>query len=129
MLAAAILFFSGVCAHILAGYIFDLTKRVAYYNNAIFTSLRMMKYVDDTIQAGLTGKYSLLSDAGLPEEKFEEEKEKDRKLVEFWREISIINIVASVPKKYRAVFKFKNWYQAMRVLDKAQVAADKQASI
>jgi hypothetical protein len=89
----------------------------------------MIKYVDETIQVGLVGKYSLLSDADTSEEKLEEEKEKDRKVVEFWREVSIINLVGSVPKKYRAVLKFKNWYQAMRVLDNAQDAAEKQVSI
>ena len=129
MLTAAILFFGGALAHKFASYIFDLTKRISYYNNAIFSSLRMMKYVDDTINAALVGKYSLMSEAGTTEEKVEEEKEKDKKVVEFWRNITIINLTASIPKKYRAVLKFKNWQQAMRILDKAVKAAEKQVSI
>jgi len=129
MLTAAILFFSGVLAHKFASYIFDLTKRISYYNNAIFSSLRMMKYVDDTINAALVGKYTLMLEAKTSEEEIEEEREKDRKVVEFWRQITIVNLVASIPKKYRVVLKFKNWHQAMRILDKAVSAAEKQVSI
>ncbi len=128
MLTAAILFFGGVFAHKFASYIFNLAKRISYYNNAIFTSLRMIKYVDETIQAGLEGKYSLLLESNATEEELEKEKEKDQKVVEFWRSISIINLVGSVPPRYRTVLKFKNWPQAMRILDKAQIAADKQVS-
>ena len=128
MLTAAMLFFSGVISHKFASYLFDLAKRISYYNNAIFSSLRMMKYVDDTINAALVGKYSLMLEGETSEEKIEEEKEKDRKVVEFWREISVVNLVGSVPKKYRAVLKFKNWHQAMRILDKAVNAAEKQES-
>tara|TARA_R100000315_G_C5181204_1_gene105091 strand:+ start:400 stop:789 length:390 start_codon:yes stop_codon:yes gene_type:complete len=128
MLTAAILFFGGVIAHKFASYIFDLSKRISYYNNAIFSSLRMMKYVDDTIRAALAGKYALMSEGGMSDEQVEKEKEKDEKVVEFWRNISIVNLVGSVPKKYRAVLKFKNWNQAMRILDKAVEAAAKQES-
>ena len=128
MLTAAILFFGGVIAHKFASYIFDLSKRISYYNNAIFSSLRMMKYVDDTIRAALAGKYALMSEGRMSDEQVEKEKEKDEKVVEFWRNISIVNLVGSVPKKYRAVLKFKNWNQAMRILDKAVEAAAKQES-
>jgi hypothetical protein len=128
MLTAAILFFSGVIAHKFASYIFDLSKRLSYYNNVIFSSLRMMKYVDDTISAALVGKYDLMSEGGMSEEQVEKEKDKDKKVVEFWRNISVINLVGSVPKKYRAVLKFKDWHQAMRILDKAVQAAEKQVS-
>ena len=87
-----------------------------------------MKYVDDTIRAALVGKYALMSEGGLSDEQVEKEKEKDEKVVEFWRNISIINLAGSIPKKYRAVLKFKDWRQAMRILDKAVQAAEKQVS-
>ena len=128
MLTAAILFFGGVFAHKFASYLFDVAKRTSYYNNAIFSSLRMMKYVDDTISAALVGKYTLMSEGGISDKKIEEEKEKDENVIEFWREISVVNLITSVPKKYRAVLKFKNWHQAMRILDKAVAAAEKQVS-
>ena len=128
MLTAAILFFGGVIAHKFASYIFDLSKRLSYYNEAIFSSLRMMKYVDDTISAALAGKYDLMLKGGMSEDQVEEEKERDKKVVDFWRNISVINLTGSVPKKYRAVLKFKDWRQAMRILDKAVQAAEKQVS-
>jgi len=124
MLEAAMLFFGGVIAHKFASYIFDMAKRVAYFNNIIFTSLRMLKYIDETMAAGFDAKYELIS-----EEKLAEEKEKDEKIIEFWRSVSIINLHNSVPPRFRTVLKFKDWREAMRLLDRAQNKADKQASI
>ena len=114
---ALFLFLAGVFSHQLGSYLFMEAKKILFFNDVAFGSLRIFKFVVESAEIMHKFKYEEMEKNKASEEEIEKEKEDDRKMLGVWKEVAITGIRQMLPPKMQPLLRFNNWEEAMRLLN------------
>ncbi len=114
---ALFLFLAGVFSHQLGSYLFMETKKILFFNDVAFGSLRIFKFVVEASEMMNKYKYEEMEKNKLSENEIEKEKDNDRKMLLVWKEVAITGIKQMLPPKMRPLLRFNNWEEAMILLN------------
>ena len=114
---ALFLFLAGVFSHQLGSYLFMQTKKILFFNDVAFGSLRIFKFVVEAAEMMHKFKYEEMEKNKVSEEEIEKEKNNDRKMLRVWKEVAITGIRQMLPPKMQPLLRFNNWEEAMRLLN------------
>jgi len=114
---ALFLFLAGVFSHQLGSYLFMETKKILFFNDVAFGSLRIFKFVVEASEMMNKHKYEEMEKNKLSENEIEKEKDNDRKMLLVWKEVAITGIKQMLPPKMRPLLRFNNWEEAMILLN------------
>ena len=117
MLEVFIWYFLGIVSYMLVSKLINYGTALRTYNEVIVSILQLLYVIDKGIEDANNIKYKILEDSGTSPEEVDEAREKDRLSLDLWKELMIQSLIMMVPPKYRSSVRFKNWRQAVKLLE------------
>jgi len=117
MLEVFIWYFLGIVSYMLVSKLINYGTALRTYNEVIVSILQLLYVIDKGIEDANNIKYKILEDSGTSPEEVDETREKDRLSLDLWKELMIQSLIMMVPPKYRSSVRFKNWRQAVKLLE------------
>ena len=93
------------------------TKKILFFNDVAFGSLRIFKFVVEAAEMMHEFKYEEMEKNKISEKEIEKEKDNDRKMLGVWKEVAITGIRQMLPLKIQPLLRFSTWEEAMRLLN------------
>ena len=117
MLEVFIWYFLGIVSYMLVTKLIDYGTALKNYNEVIVSILQILYVVDKGIEDANNIKYKVLEQANTAPSEIEEVRVKDKLSLDLWKELMIQSLIMMVPPKYRSSVRFKNWFQAEKLLE------------
>tara|TARA_Y100001973_G_C5175356_1_gene321559 strand:+ start:1347 stop:1727 length:381 start_codon:yes stop_codon:yes gene_type:complete len=117
MLEVFIWYFLGIVSYMLVSKLINYGTALRTYNEVIVSILQLLYVIDKGIEDANNIKYKILEDSGTSPEEVDETREEDRLSLDLWKELMIQSLIMMVPPKYRSSVRFKNWRQAVKLLE------------
>tara|TARA_R100001126_G_C4802145_1_gene137392 strand:+ start:239 stop:625 length:387 start_codon:yes stop_codon:yes gene_type:complete len=111
-------YFLGVFSYKIGSGIFLRSQALTVFNEAIHYSLTALKIANENILSAQEIKIQAMKDSGVEQELIDAAKVLDKEFVETWQVTSLYVLRKRTPPAFRYLASFKNWFQAMRHLDK-----------
>ena len=118
-------FLAGAVTYKVGTLVLSMSVSLALFNETIYHVLNILKMGDENYHAASELKYEVMKAANCSKEDTDEVKDKDRDIINLWRELSIAMILFACPGKVGQRLGFKNWDQAMRLLKKQEAKNEK----
>ena len=115
---AAFWFFGGVISHKFIDTIINAGRNYIILQNTFLSSLEVLSFSEVHIDNIQKVKYRHLKELKFSLDEVERIKEIDEGVINFWKFTTLSGLTNSMPKNFRAAFKFDNWDAAMRYLKK-----------
>ena len=93
------------------------TKKILFFNDVAFGSLRIFKFVVEAAEMMHKLKYEEMEKNKTLEEEIEKEKNNDKKMLRVWKEVAISGVKQMLPPKIQPLLRFSTWEEAMRLLN------------
>ena len=76
--------------------------------------IKLLIILEEDINSAAKLKYERLRSSGLSKEDLEEKADKDKQIVNIWKEVIISRLKTHWPKYYKDLLKFNNWREAKK---------------
>ena len=76
--------------------------------------LKLLFILEEDVQSVLELKHQHLKSSGTDEGEIKERVDKDKQVINIWREVIISRLRTQWPKYYRDLLKFNNWREAKK---------------
>jgi|TARA_R100001163_G_C5067066_1_gene205915 hypothetical protein len=108
----------GIFSYRIGTSLFNTSRAMLTFSEAVYYSLTVLKISHDNILSAQELKIEAMKNAGVEQELIDASKKVDNEFLETWRITSLYVLQKSLPPAYKPLVSFKNWFQAMRYLDK-----------
>ena len=109
---------AGILSYMLVSKLLNYGSVYNLYNSAVVSILQMLYVVDEEVKIANKYSFNVAKAKGASEEQAQIIVEASERANEIWRENTIHMIVLMTPEKLRLGLKFKNWNQAMKLVQK-----------
>tara|TARA_R100000664_G_C2713951_1_gene109777 strand:- start:406 stop:783 length:378 start_codon:yes stop_codon:yes gene_type:complete len=118
MLSALGWFFLGVFSYRIMSGILSIGQASLLIQKIVSNSLRLLKAAEGQACAVNEVKYGTLRESGATEDQVSFVRETDDRLLETWRQNSVLTIVNCLSERSRKLVKVETWQDAQRYLEK-----------
>jgi len=108
----------GIFSYRIGTSLFNTSRAMIVFSEAVYYSLTVLKISHENILSAQELKIEAMKNAGVEQELIDASKKVDNEFLETWRITSLYMLQKSLPPAYKPLASFKNWFQAMRYLDK-----------
>mgnify|MGYP005811767267 CR=1 FL=1 len=91
---------------------------IVLYNAALLSLLNIIYLADKEVKFLNEYRYNILKDTGTSEEEINILMDTNNRSIEIWRFLVIQTLIGMAPPKLRQTLKFKNWEQAVNLIEK-----------
>ena len=117
-LNSLIWFFIGVIAHKFMSSLMNLTAASNIFIESLQSSIKLLLYTYSNHLASQEAKYDLLRKNGSTELELQDIQKLDETNNGLWKKLVINNIISFCPSIFRNSLKFKNWDEAVKLLER-----------
>jgi hypothetical protein len=125
MFENALWFFSGAIAYGIFSYLLALGHSKRLFDETTDSILLLLDAINNDIEKAIEIKRLNL----LGAEGFKDEVEKiiknDRRALSEWRNVIVVKMLFSLPKRYHRFFSYTNWYQARQRITQLKLKKSK----
>jgi hypothetical protein len=108
----------GIISYKVGSSLFNTTRAMMVFSEAVYYSLTVLKISHQNILSAQEVKIEAMKNSGVEQDLIDASKKLDKEFLETWRVASLYILQKSLPSTYKPLASFKNWFQAMRYLDK-----------
>lgn len=108
----------GIFSYRIGTSIFNTSRAMMVFTEAVYYSLTVLKIAYQNILSAQEVKIEAMKNSGVEQKLIDAAKKLDKEFLETWCMTSLYMLQKSLPPTYRPLASFKNWFQAMRYLDK-----------
>ena len=108
----------GIISYKVGSSLFNTTRAMMVFSEAVYYSLTVLKISHQNILSAQEVKIEAMKNSGVEQNLIDASKKVDEEFLETWRITSLYVLHKSLPAAYKPLASFKNWFQAMRYLDK-----------
>ena len=108
----------GIISYKVGSSLFNTTRAMMVFLEAVYYSLTVLKISHQNILSAQEVKIEAMKNSGVEQDLIDASKKLDKEFLETWRVASLYILQKSLPSTYKPLASFKNWFQAMRYLDK-----------
>ena len=105
-------FIIGVFSYKIIASILNYGHMHIFMNSLKFDILKLLFILEEDIQTAQDMKYSSLRLSKIDEGELKETMEKDKQVVNIWKEVIISRLRIQWPKHYKDLLNFNNWREA-----------------
>jgi hypothetical protein len=108
----------GALSYMLVSRLLRYGNLIVLYNAALVSILNIIYLADKEVKFLNEYRYNILKDSDVPKEEIKILMETSDRSIEVWRFLVIQTLIGMTPPRLRASLKFKNWEQAINLIEK-----------
>ena len=110
-------FFGGIFTYRILTKLLNYGYMVNMYKELLFSVLMLLRIADENFIKANKSVRDTAAKSGRDENEIELEYESNVKILHVWRNLIVATIVQMTPKNFEGLVQFKNWRQAMKLLE------------
>ena len=107
-------FVAGVFSYRIISSILNYGHMYSFMKSLKGDIIKLLIILEEDINSAAKLKYERLRSSGLSKEDLEEKADKDKQIVNIWKEVIISRLKTHWPKYYKDLLKFNNWREAKK---------------
>ena len=107
-------FVAGVFSYRIISSILNYGHMYSFMKSLKGDIIKLLIILEEDINSAAKLKYERLRSSGLSKEDLEEKADKDKQIVNIWKEVIISRLKIQWPRYYRDLLKFNNWKEAKK---------------
>ena len=107
-------FVAGVFSYRIISSILNYGHMYSFMKSLKGDIIKLLIILEEDINSAAKLKYERLRSSGLNKEDLEEKADKDKQIVNIWKEVIISRLKTHWPKYYKDLLKFNNWREAKK---------------
>ena len=104
----------GIFSYKIISKVLQFATAAAAYRETLISALALLGQASDNFES--SNEFSYKNGKEYDEARARQDYENNKKALEFWRRMAILNLINLTPAKLSALIEFKDWRGAMRYL-------------
>ena len=113
-------FVIGAFSYKILSIVFGIVISAHAYHDAVVHILKLFSFTEKSFQFALKLKYTSMEKEGFLENEIIDHRNSDELIISTWKIMVIGHILATCPVKMQSILKFRNWDEAMRIVNERE---------